>query len=567
MKKIAIVSYTLILVLALSTVLMADGIEPSINGDGKYEISTLDHLLWISTNSGSWSSDFIQTADINASSTSNWNEGAGFSPIGNFDIKFTGTYDGNNHSIDNLYIYQPENSIIGLFGCLSGDVTTTGVYNLGVSNVNITGKNLVGGLIGNTRDYSTVNNCYSTGVVSGNMIVGGLIGFNYSNSTINNCYSTVNISASDTDAGGLVGQSLSSTINSSFSSGSVSGIINVGGLAGYINTNSTVSNCYSSCSVSIAGDNSDIVGGLVGQSANSTINNSYSTGSVSGVSNVGGLLGYKYYSTINNSFWNTETSGQLLSKAGTGKTTSEMKDVVSYTDINTTGLATAWDFVANPNDDINNNDYWAINASINDGYPYLTNTLPSEGATPITLTSFTAEAKQGNIELAWKTASETNNASFLVYRNDEVVAKIDGAGTTSETNNYVYVDASVIPGVSYTYILADVDYANKETCYSAKAVTVTLAKDIAEARFTIDAAYPNPFNPSTCINYTVAETQDIDLSIFNMKGEKVVTLFDGERTAGQYSQTWNASNVQSGVYLLRAKYANQVKTQKLLLIK
>jgi hypothetical protein len=91
---------------------------------------------------------------------------------------------------------------------------------------------------------------------------------------------------------------------------------------------------------------------------------------VSGNSSVGGLAGYNN-ATVSNSFWDTETSGQSSSDGGTGKTTAEMKNVDTFTDLSTVGLDSTWDFVGNPNDDTGNDDYWDIDGTTNDGYPYL----------------------------------------------------------------------------------------------------------------------------------------------------------------------------------------------------
>ncbi len=99
------------------------------------------------------------------------------------------------------------------------------------------------------------------------------------------------------------------------------------------------------------------IGGLVGRNySGCTIINSYSTGTVNGYSPVGGLVGVNYLSTVSNSFWDTETSGQSNSAAGTGKTIAQMKDVATFTDLSTLGLDNPWDFLNNPNDDSGNED-------------------------------------------------------------------------------------------------------------------------------------------------------------------------------------------------------------------
>lgn len=78
---------------------------------------------------------------------------------------------------------------------------------------------------------------------------------------------------------------------------------------------------------------------------------------ITGNGDVGGLVGDNFSATANNSFWDTETSGQISSDGGTGKTTREMKTLATFTDISKTGLDAAWDFETNPNDDTANNDY------------------------------------------------------------------------------------------------------------------------------------------------------------------------------------------------------------------
>jgi hypothetical protein len=104
----------------------------------------------------------------------------------------------------------------------------------------------------------------------------------------------------------------------------VTGYSRIGGLAGW-NTD-TVNNSYSTGSVT----GNDLVGGLVGFHQYGTISNSYSTGSVTGNSSVGGLVGERERSTVSNSFWDTETSGQVTSDGGTGKTTVEMQDIATF---------------------------------------------------------------------------------------------------------------------------------------------------------------------------------------------------------------------------------------------
>jgi len=107
------------------------------------------------------------------------------------------------------------------------------------------------------------------------------------------------------------------------------------------------------------------------------------------------LIGSSYYGEVLNSFWDIEISGLKTSAGGTGKTTAEMKNVRTYTDVGwSKGLESPWDFVGNPYDDKGNEDIWNIDSNINDCYPYLTTIKIGE------LSKVNAKAKGSN-EIQW----------------------------------------------------------------------------------------------------------------------------------------------------------------------
>lgn len=177
----------LIIFLFTGISIFADGVQPVGSGTeaDPYQVETLDNLLWISTNSSSWSSYFEQIADIDASSTTDWNSGAGFSPIGNGSPYFTGSYNGQDHTIDGLFINRYMH-YVGLFG-YTNDAEFD---NIGLTNVDIAGNIDVGGLVG-WNFYSPVSNCYTTGIVSGTGgQVGGLVGLNYNSTEENSFWDT-----------------------------------------------------------------------------------------------------------------------------------------------------------------------------------------------------------------------------------------------------------------------------------------------------------------------------------------------------------------------------------------
>lgn len=192
----------------------------------------------------------------------------------------------------------------------------------------------------------------------------------------------------------------------------------------------------------------------------------------------------------------------------------------------------------------------------------------TEVPTPITLSNFAAEVTPAGVELTWETASETENRGFNLYRDNELIAFIPGAGTTSEPHDYSYTDKKVIAGNTYTYMLADISYANIENRFEDNAVSLsTTSENMLIKNYHIGSAYPNPFNPQTRIDLSLNKANHVEVAVFNMKGEKVAELFKGEKAAGAYTLNWNANTGVSGIYFLKISVGDNMETQKLLLVK
>jgi hypothetical protein len=280
------------------------------------------------------------------------NNGTGWQPITTYIpgygfTGFGGTLDGQGHEIRDLFINRPDENGVALFFATLQDGV---IKDLGVTNVTVTGADYVAGLVGSNtgtviNSYSSgdvtgrdrvgglagssgigVSNCHSSGNVTGNSSVGGLVGRNLG--TVDNSHSTSNVIGLN-NVGGLVGWKQDGTVSNSYSTGNVIGLNNVGGLVG-LNEGADLSNSYSTGSV--AGNSS--VGGLAGLNGQSIVEksrvtNSYCAGSVTGNDFTGGLVG-RNEGTVSDSFWDIETSGQPTSAGGTGKNTTEMKDITTF---------------------------------------------------------------------------------------------------------------------------------------------------------------------------------------------------------------------------------------------
>ena len=85
--------------------------------------------------------------------------------------------------------------------------------------------------------------------------------------------------------------------------------------------------------------------------------------------------------------------------------------------------------------------------------------------------------------------------------------------------------------------------------------------------FILNDNFPNPFNPLTTIKYQLAVDSDVELSIYDMNGKKIITLVNGHISAGYHKISWDASGYSSGVYLYRLNAQELVETKKMVLLK
>jgi len=92
-------------------------------------------------------------------------------------------------------------------------------------------------------------------------------------------------------------------------------------------------------------------------------------------------------------------------------------------------------------------------------------------------------------------------------------------------------------------------------------------QEVLPEGFELSQNYPNPFNPATQINFTLPEATEVNLTIFNVAGQKVTTLLDGYKEAGSHTVTWDGSKFASGVYFYHIKAGEFTATRKMTLLK
>ncbi len=246
------------------------------------------------------SAHYALSKDLDASETREWDDGAGFYPLGNRVKRFIGSFDGRGFVISDLFINRPSTNDIGMFGYIGSDGE---IHNLGVKDSEVSGDSRVGLLVGN--NHGTIFNSYATGSVSGERYAGGLMGYN-TGDNVSNSFADSEVNGYQY-IGGLVGYNWKGAVSKSFALGDVSGNNNIGGFIG-LNTGS-INSSYSTGNVS--GNNR--VGGLTGFNSGDEVSNSYATGDVIGQGiYVGGLMGYNCAGNVLNSFATGSVIGELL---------------------------------------------------------------------------------------------------------------------------------------------------------------------------------------------------------------------------------------------------------------
>jgi len=187
------------------------------------------------------------------------------------------------------------------------------------------------------------------------------------------------------------------------------------------------------------------------------------------------------------------------------------------------------------------------------------------GALPVELTSFTAKQTKAGVMLNWKTATEVNNYGFDVETlratssKWEKIGFVEGHGNSNSPKEYSFLDNSAKGSVSYR--LKQVDF-NGNFEYSD---IVTVKASLAKTELYQNS--PNPFNPNTKISFSLVETGKVNVSIYNIIGQKVAELVNQTMESGVHNVDFNASNLPSGLYIYRMDTPNYSKTMKMMLLK
>ena len=297
-----------------------------------------------------------------------------WSPIGTeIGLAFSGTFDGNEFEISNLFIVTPGGDLTGLFGRCSN----ANLSNIHLVDPYVRTNDTAGSLVGSFSMNSNMVNCHAKGVdmVATEYNIGGLVGELLDNSNMTRCSSLGSVTGMN-QVGGLLGTPYNLTsVTECYSEGTVNAQYLAGGLIGFstfaftANRENTVNNCYSRANVAVVnGRAGGLVGGTDGQMI---IENSYATGTATGPEYDGGFIGALGSVETTNNYWDTVSSVHSNAIGGftaasqtvdiTGKTSAEMQASAMVDLLNQNQVTTPW----------------TIDAALNDGYPILADNIAS----------------------------------------------------------------------------------------------------------------------------------------------------------------------------------------------
>jgi photosystem II stability/assembly factor-like uncharacterized protein len=197
--------------------------------------------------------------------------------------------------------------------------------------------------------------------------------------------------------------------------------------------------------------------------------------------------------------------------------------------------------------------------------------LESENFIPVELTSFTASTSNNQIMLNWTTASELNNRGFEIQQSLDnetftMLGFVPGFGSTTETKSYSFIVSNAPAGLHY-YRLKQIDFDGSHEYSPSVEIEGPLPGD-----FVLHQNHPNPFNPSTSITFSLPVDSDVQLSLYNMLGQKIADIENNQFQAGTHKIDFVAEGLSSGtyIYVINANGSNGVdfvEAKKLTLMK
>jgi hypothetical protein len=197
---------------------------------------------------------------------------------------------------------------------------------------------------------------------------------------------------------------------------------------------------------------------------------------------------------------------------------------------------------------------------------------------PVELTSFSASVSNGSVLLNWQTATEVNNYGFEIERASQTSASppkarklnlidwnkigfVQGHGNSNSPKDYFFTDENA-PSGKVQYRLKQIDFDGSFKYSDIVEVNVDFTQEYKLAQ-----NFPNPFNPTTKIEFTIPQAANVSLKVYNVLGQEVRTLVNGMKEAGTYKINFDAKELSNGVYIYKLEAGTYTQARKMILMK
>ncbi len=206
----------------------------------------------------------------------------------------------------------------------------------------------------------------------------------------------------------------------------------------------------------------------------------------------------------------------------------------------------------------------------------------SDPPTVVTLSSFTAIYANGSSLLEWTTQSESNNRGWNIYRSETELENavqingslINGAGTSTEPTEYEFYDEEeLVIDATYNYWLESISFSGQTEHFGPISLTIPEEGENPELPDIISniVNYPNPFSSNTEISFMLNDPANVKVTVYNIKGQEVIKLYDGNCSDERFSTLWNGKDnndneVTSGMYFYKLEIDDEIYTGKMILM-
>jgi parallel beta-helix repeat protein len=207
-----------------------------------------------------------------------------------------------------------------------------------------------------------------------------------------------------------------------------------------------------------------------------------------------------------------------------------------------------------------------------------------DGTLPVTLSSFNAIYTASNtVSILWTSASESNLIGYHLYRNtdggldtaDRISSAVVPAMNQPNGHSYQFTDTEIEADTHYQYWLQSVELDGSYEFYGPIHIVsghIGIVAPSVPVKTGIHSVYPNPFNPTTSISFALEKDSEVEIVIYNAKGQIVNALLKAYYTAGQYSKNWNATDLNdhkcsTGMYFCVMKAEGKEFVKKIMLLK